>query len=66
MPVKFSFDYEVLFDGEGTVKERTKLFKNCRVDIEKRSILIVNRDTDEELLRCSRKDILKIDRLPAE
>jgi len=66
MPVNFSYDYEVLFDGEGTVEERTRVFRNCRVDIEKRTILIVNRDTGEELHSCSRRDILKINRLPAE
>jgi hypothetical protein len=55
-----------MFDREGSEEEQTQIFKNCRIDINKRTILIVNRDTEEELLRCSRRDILKIVRLPVE
>lgn len=66
MTVKGAYDYEVLLDGEGTKEERTTVYRNCRVDIEKRTILIVDRDTGEELFRKSRRDILKVVRLPHE
>ena len=66
MTVKGAYDYEVLLDGEGTDEDRTTVYRNCRIDIEKRTILIVDRDTGKELLHASRRDILKIVRLPHE
>ena len=66
MSVKVSYDYEVLLDGEESIEERTTVYNNCRVDIAKRLILIVDRDTGKELLHKSRRDILKIKKIPAE
>lgn len=66
MPKEMSYDYEVLLDGEGTEEERTTVYRNCRVDIAKRVIRIVDRDSGEDLLHSSRRAILKIIRLPVE
>ena len=66
MPVNGAFDYVVLLDGEGTKEERTTVYRNCRVDIAKRTILIVDRDTGKELFHVRRRNILKIMRLPNE
>jgi hypothetical protein len=66
MSQKISYDYKVLLDGEGTEEERTTVYRNCRVDIAKRVIRIVDRDTGEDLLHSSRRAVLKITRLPAE
>ena len=66
MTVNGVYDYEVLLDGEGTDEDRTTVYRNCRVDIVKRTILIIDRDTGEDLLRVSRRDVLKIVRLPNE
>ena len=66
MTSKVSYDYEVLLDGEEPKDERTKVYKNCVVDLQKREILMKDRDTGEILFQGSRKDILKIVRLPVE
>ena len=66
MTSKVSYDYEVLLDGDGSKAERTKVYKNCRVDLQKREILMKDRDTGEVLFQQSRRDILKITRLPVE
>jgi len=66
MTIKGAYDYSVLLDGEGTKEDRTTIYRNCRVDIAKRIIRIVDRDTEEVLFQESRRDILKIERLPVE
>ena len=66
MTSKVSYDYEVLLDGEESKEKRTKVYKNCVVDLQKREILMKDRDTGEILFQGSRKDILKIVRLPVE
>jgi hypothetical protein len=66
MPVKLSYNYEVVVDGEGPELERTTVYPNSRVDIMGREIVIRDRDTEEILLKATRRDILKIMRLPLE
>lgn len=60
------YDYEVVFEGEEPEEARTEIFHNCLIDLEKREIVFRNRTTGEELLRKSRKDILKITRIREE
>lgn len=66
MTSEFSYDYKVLLDGEGSKEERTEVYRNCTVDLQKREILMKDRDTGEILFQRSRRDILKIVRLPYE
>jgi hypothetical protein len=66
MPVKLSYNYEVIVDGEEPEPERTTVYPNSRVDIMGREIIIRDRDTEKILFKASRRDILKITRLPLE
>lgn len=66
MPRELSFNYEVVVDGEGSELERTTVYPNSRIDIVGREILVRDRDTEKILLKSTRKDVLKITRLPKE
>ena len=66
MPRELSFDYEVVLDGEEPELARTAIYPNSRIDILGREILVRDRDTEKILLKATRKDILKITRLPLE